>query len=160
VRVTLLDGLASVDDLVSRAVELGQNAVALTDHGVMHGVVPFARAAKGAGIKPIIGSEAYITQYGRPMGGRDSQLDRKSNHLLLLAEDQVGYKNLLKLSSTAQVEGYYYSPRIDADLLAKHAKGLITTTGCMAGEVPSLLNTEDGPGNEKKACRVARTLHS
>jgi len=148
---SLLDGLASVDDLVSRAVELGQNAVALTDHGVMHGVVPFARAAKGAGIKPIIGSEAYITQYGRPMGGRDSQLDRKSNHLLLLAEDQVGYKNLLKLSSTAQVEGYYYSPRIDADLLAKHAKGLITTTGCMAGEVPSLLNPEDGPGNEKKA---------
>ncbi len=148
---SLLDGLTSVEGLVKRAVELGQPAMAITDHGVMHGVVPFHRAAKKAGIRPVIGMEAYITVPGRPMNGRDVDLDKDNHHLLLLAADQTGYKNLVKIASASQTNGYYYKPRVDFDYLSAHADGLITTTGCMAATVPSLLNAENGPGDEKKA---------
>ena len=148
---SLLDGLASVDELVKRAAELGQPAIALTDHGAMHGIVPFHRAAKTAGLRPVIGIEAYITAPGRPMSGRDSEQDKDNNHLLLLAATQIGYKNLIKIASASQTEGYYYKPRIDFDYLASHAEGLITTTGCLAATVPSLLNDEHGAADEKKA---------
>lgn len=148
---SLLDGLANVNDLVTMAAQLGQPALALTDHGVMHGVIPFHRAAKAAGIRPIVGMEAYITAPGRPMSGRDPELDKDNYHLLLLAADQTGYKNLIKLASFAQTEGYYYKPRVDFDCLARHADGLITTTGCLAATVPALLSDENGPPDEKKA---------
>ncbi|NOX63987.1 MAG: DNA polymerase III subunit alpha [Chloroflexi bacterium] len=148
---SLLDGLAKIDGLVQRAAELGQPAIALTDHGVMHGVVPFFRAAKSAGVRPIIGMEAYITLPGRPMTGRDPELDKERCHLLLLAQNDRGYKNLIKLASIAQMEGYYYKPRIDADTLAKYSEGLITSTGCMAAEVPRLLSPEKGRPDEEKA---------
>ncbi|MCO6450763.1 MAG: DNA polymerase III subunit alpha, partial [Caldilineales bacterium] len=131
--------------------KLQQPAIALTDHGVMHGVVPFFRTAKRHGVKPLVGMEAYITVPGRPMTGRDPQLDKDNCHLLLLAQNQTGYRNLLKLASAAQLEGYYYKPRIDPAYLEKHAEGLITTTGCLAAETPSLLNPESGAPDEKKA---------
>ncbi len=136
---SLLDGLGRIKHLVAEAKRLGQPALALTDHGVMHGAIEFFRACKSAEIKPIIGVEAYQTIWGRPMSGRDPQLDRNNNHLLLLAKNMTGYRNLLKLSSRSHLEGYYYRPRVDHDLLASYAQGLIATTGCLGAEIPQLL---------------------
>ncbi len=135
---SLLDGLSRIPELVARAKEMGQPALALTDHGVMHGVIEFYKEAEKANIKPIIGVEAYLAT--RRMTDRDPQLDRKPYHLLLLAQNQTGYKNLLQLISEAQLKGFYQKPRFDHELLAKHAEGLIATTGCMAAEIPQLMN--------------------
>ena len=148
---SLLDGLSKIDDLVARAKEMGQPAVALTDHGAMHGTIDFFNAATKAGIKPIIGVEAYITRWGRPMTGRNPQKDKDRHHILLLAQNQTGYLNILKLISEANTRGYYYKPRFDADLLAKYSEGIITTTGCLAGEVPTWLSDEKGPANDQLA---------
>jgi len=148
---SLLDGLSKIKDLIARAQELGQPALALTDHGSMHGTIDFYNAATAAGIKPIIGVEAYMTRWGRPMSGRDSQLDRDRHHLLLLAQNQTGYSNLLKIVSAAELQGYYYRPRVDADFLAQYSEGLICTTGCMAGEVPYYLNDESRAPDPKLA---------
>jgi len=142
---SLLDGLSRINDLVQRAVELNQPAVALTDHGVMYGTMPFYRAAKSAGIKPIIGIETYLAMRG--MGDRDAKLDKNRFHMLLLAQNQTGYLNLLQVASTAQLEGYYYKPRIDRNFMANHSEGVIATTGCMAGEIPRAI----GDGNMKLA---------
>ncbi len=136
---SLLDGLGRTAQLARRAAELGQPALALTDHGVMHGAIEFVRACKKEGIKPIIGVEAYITQFGRQMTGRDPELDKGRHHLLLLAENMTGYRNLLRLCTDAQFDGYYYRPRIDADYLAAHSEGLICTSGCLAAELPTLI---------------------
>ncbi len=144
---SLLDGLGRVNQLVKQASSLGQRAMALTDHGTMHGIIEFARACQKVGIKPIVGVEAYLTRYDRPMGGRDPALDKDRHHLLLLAENQVGYHNLLRICTHAQLEGYYYRPRIDKAFLEKHAEGLICTSGCLAAEVPKLLNQ----GREREA---------
>ena len=116
-------------------------AVAITDHGTMFGVIDFYNAATAAGIKPIIGVEAYMAARG--MQDRDSKLDRSSFHLLLLAENETGYKNLLKISSAAQLDGFYYYPRIDRDFLAAHSEGLICTSGCMSAEIPRALLNHD-----------------
>jgi DNA polymerase-3 subunit alpha len=134
---SLLDGFSNIKKLVARAKEMGMPALALTDHGTMFGVIDFFNAAQKAGIKPIIGMEAYLAPKG--MGSRDPQADKKSTHLLLLAENQTGYQNLLKLASKAQLEGFYYYPRVDHALVAEYAEGLICTTGCMSAEVPRLL---------------------
>jgi DNA polymerase-3 subunit alpha len=131
---SLLDGLSKVDKLVARAKALDMPALALTDHGVMFGAISFYEAAKRAEIKPIIGIETYMAARG--MHDRDPQLDQRSFHLLLLAENDLGYKNLLTIASASQLEGFYYRPRIDHDFLAKHNEGLICTTGCLSGEVP------------------------
>ncbi len=143
---SLLDGLSQIKKLVGRAKELGMPALAITDHGAMFGVIDFYRACRAAGIKPIIGMEAYITPWGRSMRDRDSELDARSAHLLLLARNQTGYKNLLKLASAAQLEGYYRNPRIDHEFLAQHAEGLIATSGCLAAEIPRLV--EEGREDE------------
>lgn len=148
---SLLDGLGKTNDLAKEANRLGQSALALTDHGVMHGAIEFFRNCKKNSIKPIIGVEAYMTPYGRPMTGRDAQKDKTRHHLLLLAQNMTGYKNLLKICSQAQLEGFYHKPRIDADFLASHSDGLICTTGCMAAEIPYLLNAEKRQPNEKLA---------
>ncbi len=149
---SLLDGLGRTADLAKEAARLGQPALALTDHGVMHGAIEFFRNCKKEGVKPIIGVEAYMTPHGRPMTERDPQKDKVRHHLLLLAQNMTGYKNLLKICSDAQLQGYYYRPRIDADYLAAHAEGLICTTGCMAAEIPWLLNSGEGrPPQEEKA---------
>ena len=144
---SLLDGLGRVKDLVSEVKRLGQPALALTDHGTMHGVIEFFRACKSAEIKPIIGVEAYQTTWGRPMGGRDAQFDKENYHLLLLAKNMGGYRNLLKIASHSQLNGYYYKPKVDHDFLAKHAEGIVCTTGCLGAEVPNLLMQ----GREKEA---------
>ncbi len=134
--------------MVARAKELGQPALALTDHGVMYGVIEFWQAATEAGIKPIIGMEGYLAR-GK-MADKLPGDDNRPYHLLLLAKNMTGYKNLLKLASLAQLEGFYYKPRVDKETLAAHAEGLICTTGCMAGEVPTLLH---GDHNVEKAKR-------
>ena len=134
---SLLDGFSNIKKLVKRVKELEMNAVAITDHGTMFGVMDFYKAATNEGVKPIIGVEAYMA--ARTMQDRDSKLDRTSSHLLLLAENETGYKNLLKISSAAQLDGFYYYPRIDHELLAKHSEGIIATSGCMSAEIPRLL---------------------
>lgn len=136
---SLLDGLGRIDDLVQEARRLGHSALALTDHGVMHGAIEFFRAAKSADIKPVIGVEAYQTRWQRPMGGRDPQLDKENYHLLLLAKDMSGYGNILKIVSDSHTKGFYYKPRVDHDFLASNAKGIVCTTGCLGAEVPHLL---------------------
>ncbi|RME90697.1 MAG: DNA polymerase III subunit alpha [Anaerolineae bacterium] len=138
---SLLDGFSKIDKLIARVKEMGMPAVAITDHGTMYGVIEFYREAQKAGIKPIIGMEAYMAARG--MRDRDPKLDKKSYHLLLLAENETGYRNLLKLASLAQLEGFYYYPRIDKETLAAHSEGLICTTGCMSAEIPRALLEEN-----------------
>ena len=133
----MLDGMSKVDKLVQKAKALEMPALALTDHGAMFGAISFYRAAKEAGIKPIIGVEAYLA--ARTMHDRDPKLDSRAFHLLLLAENDAGYKNLLQIASAAQLDGFYYRPRIDHDFLAEHHEGLFCTTGCLSGEVPRAL---------------------
>jgi len=134
---SLLDGQGKVKKMVARAKELGMPALAITDHGTMFGVIEFFKACKANEIKPIIGVEAYMAP--RKMGERDPVKDRKAFHLLLLAENEVGYSNLLQIASKSQLEGYYYNPRIDHEFLASHSEGLICTTGCLAAEIPRAL---------------------
>ena len=131
---SLLDGFSKIKNLVKRVKELGMDSVAITDHGTMFGVIEFYNTAVAAGVKPLIGLEAYVC--ARKMSDRDPQKDKHSYHLLLLAENETGYKNLLKIASAAQLEGFYYYPRIDHDFLAAHKDGLIASTACMSGEVP------------------------
>jgi DNA polymerase-3 subunit alpha len=138
---SLLDGFSNIKKLVARAKEMDMPALALTDHGTMFGVIDFYNAATKAGVKPIIGVEAYLAARG--MGERDAQLDKKSSHLLLLAENETGYRNLLQIASSAQLEGFYYYPRIDHEFLAQHSEGLICTSGCMSAEIPRMIQQEN-----------------
>lgn len=135
---SLLDGLSRIKHLTARAQELNMPALALTDHGTMYGTIQFYRACKKAGIKPILGVESYLAS--RNLRDRDPELDRKRYHILLLAQNQEGYGNLLNIVSVAQLEGFYYRPRTDHKYLEEHNAGLITTTGCMAGEIPQAIN--------------------
>lgn len=135
---SLLDGFSNIPKLVQRAKELDMPALAITDHGAMYGVIEFYNTATGMDIKPIIGIEAYMA--ARTMKDKEPQYDKKSTHLLLIAENQTGYQNLLKIATAAQLEGFYYYPRIDHDFLAKHAEGLICTSGCMAAEIPRAIS--------------------
>jgi len=134
---SLLDGLSSPKALVTRAAELGMPALALTDHGALYGAIEFYQAAQEAGIKPIIGIEAYLAR--RSIHDRSSADDRRLYHLLLLAQNRTGYQNLLRLASIAMLEGFYYKPRIDKEILLAHSEGLIVTSGCGSSEVPRLL---------------------
>ncbi len=142
---SMLDGLSRIPHLVQRAVELGQPALAITDHGVMHGVIDFYREARKAGIKPIIGMEGYLARRG--MRDKEAQKDNKPYHLLLIARNLTGYLNLMKIATAAQLEGFYYKPRVDKEYLAQHAEGLIVTSGCAAAEIPRLLEE----GREREA---------
>ncbi|MBM4465095.1 MAG: DNA polymerase III subunit alpha [Chloroflexi bacterium] len=134
---SLLDGLGRAEGLVVRAKELGMPALALTDHGAMYGAIEFYQAAQKHGIKPIIGIEMYIAPRG--MKRRDPQKDRSPNHIILLAKDKVGYHNLLQIATAAELEGFYYKPRVDKKYLAEHAQGLIALSGCGSGEIPRLV---------------------
>ncbi len=138
---SLLDGFSNIKKLIKRVKEMDMPAVAITDHGTMFGVIDFYKAATEAGVKPIIGLEAYLSARG--MTDRDSKLDRSSYHLLLLAENETGYKNLLQIASDAQLNGFYYYPRIDREYLAAHSAGLICTSGCMSAEIPRALLDEN-----------------
>jgi len=136
---SLLDGACRMDKLMERAEELKFGAMAITDHGVMFGAVDFYKSALEKGIKPIIGCEVYVAPGSRlekksSNGGRDVY-----HHLGLLARDQTGYKNLVRLVTQANLEGYYYKPRIDKEILAANSEGLIAMSGCLASEVPDLI---------------------
>jgi DNA polymerase-3 subunit alpha len=140
---SLLDATCRLDKLVDKAVELKMPALAMTDHGVLFGAIDFYQAARDKGIKPIIGCEVYVAPGSRlekkaSSGGRDVY-----HHLVLLAKNEQGYKNLIKLVSSAHLEGYYYKPRIDKEILAQHHEGLIALSGCIASEVPDLIIKED-----------------
>ncbi len=145
---SLLDGACRLKDLIKRVKELNQSAVAVTDHGVMYGVVDFYKLAKEQGIKPIIGCEVYVAQ-----GSRLSKTvaDRSSYHMILLCKNEQGYKNLIYMVSKAWTEGFYYKPRIDEDLLKDHHEGLVCLSACLAGEIPSLIESGNYAGAKSKA---------
>ena len=141
---SLLDGANRIKDLPKRAKELGMEAIALTDHGVMYGAIDFYKACKNEGIKPIIGCEVYVAPRSRLQ--KEPGIDNKYNNLILLAKNKQGYQNLSKLVSIGFVEGYYYKPRIDLEVLEKYHEGLIVLSGCLAGS----LNQELLNGNTKQ----------
>ena len=134
---SLLDGLPKIDELLNYVKELGMDSVALTDHGVLYGAVEFYKKATAMGIKPIIGAELYLAFEG--MHQERPGIDDKKYHIVLLVKNEEGYKNLVKLITKAHLEGFYYKPRIDEELLAQHAKGLIGLTACMQGKIPRLI---------------------
>ncbi|MBR5505322.1 MAG: PHP domain-containing protein, partial [Clostridia bacterium] len=132
---SLLDGAADIDRLMDRASELGMKAVALTDHGVMYGAIEFYEAAVSRGIKPIIGCEVYTAPRSR--FDKDATLDKRYGHLVLLCKNDTGYRNLMTLVTRAQLDGFYYKPRVDMELLRAHSDGLIALSACIRGDVPS-----------------------
>ncbi len=138
---SLLDGAGRISDEVARAVELGMPALAITDHGVMYGAVEFYRACKKADIKPIIGCEVYVAP--RTRFDKESRVDAAPYHLILLVKNDTGYRNLCKLVSMASLEGFYYHPRVDRDLLWEYHEGLIAMSACLGGEVPRRLMQDD-----------------
>ncbi|HKP13393.1 MAG TPA: DNA polymerase III subunit alpha [Blastocatellia bacterium] len=138
---SLLDGAIQIKPLAKRVQELGARAVAVTDHGNMYGALSFYNQMKGTGIKPIVGMEAYIAR-GKHTDRGDAQGERGTNHIILLAKNLAGYHNLVKLSSFAFTKGYYYKPRIDKELLAKHSEGLVALSACLSGVPSSLLLTD------------------
>ncbi len=146
---SLLDGACRIDKLLSRAKELGQTAMAITDHGVMYGAVKFYEQAKKLGIKPIIGCEVYMA--ARTRFDKDGSVDREHNHLILLAKNEKGYRNLIHLVSLAYKEGFYYKPRIDHELLSQFHEGLVCLSACLAGKVQHLLNVGDYEGAKEEA---------
>jgi DNA polymerase-3 subunit alpha len=143
---SLLDGQSQIKKLMQRTAELEMPAVAITDHGVMFGAIDFYRAAKKTGIKPVIGMEAYLAPRG--LEDKDSVLDKRPFHMLLLAKNQTGYQNLLKLASLAQLKGYYYRPRIDREVMEQYSEGIIATSGCLAAEIPRMV--EEGRDDEAR----------
>ncbi len=140
---SLLDGACRIKQLISAVKELGQEAVAITDHGVLYGAVDFYKEAKKQGVKPIIGCEVYVAQ--RSMQDRVFGLDSDSAHLVLLCENNVGYHNLMQIVSRSWTEGFYNKPRVDHALLAQYSEGLIALSGCLSGEIPRSLNNNDYP---------------
>jgi DNA polymerase-3 subunit alpha len=138
---SLLDGLGRITDLVDTAAAQGFDSLALTDHGALYGAVAFHQAAKAKGIKPIIGVETYVAR--RSMTEKEGKADAQPFHLILLAKDLVGYRNLCRLVTDAHVDGYYYKPRIDREHLAKYSEGLVGLSACLGGEIPRSLEIED-----------------
>lgn len=134
---SLLDGLPKIDELVSYAKDQGATALALTDHGVMYGVIEFYQKALAAGVKPIIGVETYVAPHGHQ--NKRAKMDEKSFHLILLAKNNTGYQNLIKLITKAHLAGFYYKPRVDHDLLREHSEGLIALSACLKGEVAAAI---------------------
>src|SRR5436190_5396101 len=139
---SLLDGACRLDRLMDKAHELKFPALAITDHGVLCGAIDFYKTARDKGIKPIIGCEVYVAPGSRlekktSSGGRDVY-----HHLVLLAKDEIGYKNLIKLATAAHIEGYYYKPRIDKEILTAHKEGLIALSRCLASEIPELIQKD------------------
>ena len=162
---SMLDGAARIGDVVASAVADGQPAMGITDHGNMYGVLDFYKACRDSGVTPIIGTEAYMahdSRFERPPrrgkvddSGGDVEGGRKLYyHLTLLAENDVGYRNIIQLASRAYMEGYYYKPRVDWDTLAEHHEGVIATTGCLGGHVLQSLMNEGFDAALAKAARL------
>ena len=150
---SLLDGACRIDQLMDRVKELGQTAVAITDHGVMYGCIDFYKAAKAAGVKPIIGCEVYVARRG--MTDKVHGLDNDPYHLVLLCENRTGYENLCYLVSEAFIHGFYGKPRVDLELLRQHHEGLIALSACLAGAVPQYLTQEDYEGAKSYALKLS-----
>jgi len=146
---SLLDGLTKIDSLLDRVKEMGMSSIAITDHGNMHGAIDFYKAAKAKGVQPIIGAELYIAE--RSLRDKDISKDRENYHLTVLAKDLSGYRNLMKLLSAAWLDGYYYKPRVDHDLLRQHSEGLIALSGCCGSEISQAILKH----NPDKALRLA-----
>ncbi|MGI5922076.1 MAG: DNA polymerase III subunit alpha [Syntrophomonadaceae bacterium] len=153
---SLLDGACRIKDLVGRAAELGMPAVAITDHGVLYGIIDFYREAKKQGIKPIIGCEVYVA----PRSRLDKEAGRDSNqyHLVLLCKNEQGYKNLIEMVSRSYTEGFYYKPRVDRELLMRYHEGLIALSGCVAGEIPQLILAGNMTAARETACFYQETF--
>jgi len=141
---SMLDGMGKIPDLVAKAKSDGQPALAITDHGVMHGIVEFYEQCIKQGIKPILGMETYVAP--RSMKDKQPRVDSSAYHLILLAKNDTGYRNLMKLTSIAHLDGYYYKPRVDKKLLKEHSEGLIACSACVQGEIPrkSLESLDEG----------------
>ena len=136
---SILDGAAAVADLVKKAKNDGMKAIALTDHGSMFGIKEFHEICKKNNIKPILGVETYVASRGIQFKDKSEKEDRSGDHLILLAKNEKGYRNLLKLVTVANTEGFYYKPRIDKNLLEKHSEGLIVSSACIGGEIPQCI---------------------
>ena len=134
---SLLDGACRIHELCQMASRMGMEALAITDHGAMYGVIDFYNACLEAGLRPIIGCEIYVARGSRLK--KDRGLRDEPYHLVLLAETDEGYRNLLKIVSTGFLDGFYYKPRVDLEILSKYSKGLIALTACLDGEVPRLV---------------------
>ena len=150
---SLLDGACRIDGMMDRVKELGQTAIAITDHGVMYGCIDFYKAAKAAGIKPIIGCEVYVAR--RNMSDRVHGIDNDPYHLVLLCKNRQGYENLCYLVSEAFIDGFYGKPRVDLQMLQKHHEGLIALSACLAGAVPQYLMQEDYDAAKEYALKLA-----
>ena len=150
---SLLDGACRIGKMMDRVKELGQTAIAITDHGVMYGCIDFYKAAKAAGIKPIIGCEVYVTR--RTIADRVYGVDNDPYHLVLLCKDRKGYENLCLLVSEAFMNGFYGKPRVDLDMLRKHHEGLIALSACLAGAIPQYLLSQDYEGAKEYALKLA-----
>jgi len=153
---SLLDGACRIDDLLDTAVRNNMNSMAITDHGTMYAILDFYKKAKAKGIKPIIGCEVYQAQNTR--FERNSSLRYDQSHLVLLAENEVGYKNLVEIVSKAFVEGFYYKPRVDWELLEKHHEGLIALSACVAGKIPEMILADNLKEAKETAQRYIRTF--
>ena len=153
---SLLDGASKIDELMKRAKELNMPAMAITDHGVMYGVVDFYKACKKNDIKPIIGCEVYVAP--RTRFDRQAGLDDSAYHLILLVKNEIGYRNLSRLESLASLEGFYYKPRVDREILSKYHEGLIALSGCMAGEVAQKILQDDLTVPGKQLCGTKKLL--
>src|ERR1035437_10304626 len=147
---SLLDGLSKLEDLVDLAKKPGMPAMAITDHGNMYGAIEFYKLAKNAGIKPIIGVEAYVANRG--LANKDPGIDNKRYHLTLLAKNMQGYKNLMRLVTISHLEGFYYKPRVDKEILRKYSDGIIALSGCLGGELSQTILK----GDLKKADELVR----
>ena len=152
---SLLDGSAKIEGIIGRASELGMKHVAITDHGSMYGVVEFYKAAKKAGIKPIIGCEIYVA--AKDMHIKHQDPDNTTHHLVLLVKNEIGYQNLMKIVSAASLDGFYYKPRVDHDFIEKHAEGLVCLSACLGGEVQEFFNL-GMPDRAKEAAKFYKRV--
>ena len=148
---SLLDGLPKIDEILEYVQKLGMDSIAITDHGNIYGAVEFYKKAKAKGIKPIIGAEMYVA-YERIIDKRPN-IDDKRYHLVLLVKNKEGYKNLVKLITRSHLEGFYYKPRIDEELMSKYSGGLICLSGCLQGKIPRLILSKKIEQAEKVALR-------
>jgi len=154
---SLLDGSGKISEMLPRAKELGMDSLAITDHGVMYGVIDFYKKAKEVGIKPILGCEIYVapeSRFDREKGSDDSRY----HHLVLLAENNKGYQNLMKIVTRGFTEGYYYRPRVDYEILETYHEGIIALSACLAGEIPRKIMKGDYEGAKESACRLRNTF--
>src|SRR5437762_5100169 len=150
---SLLDGLQKTKNMVEYAKSLGMKALAITDHGNMYGTIKFYKACVDAGIKPIIGCEIYVAK--RSLHDKEAGIDKDYNHLILLAENETGYKNLMKIVSISYLEGYYYKPRTDIPLLEKYHEGLICLSACVNGYVAEPLTRNEDSVAEQRAKKLS-----